>query len=54
MNAQQGSQPTGSLETLFRQSGWACTSKAARADLKNYGFLPLPPGTAPGDCGYAS
>ncbi len=30
------------LESLFGSHGWSCTSKAARADLLNYGFLPTP------------
>ncbi len=30
------------LESLFGAHGWTCTSKAARADLLNYGFLPTP------------
>jgi ABC-type phosphate transport system substrate-binding protein len=29
------------LEALFGASGWACTSATAKADIKNYGFVPL-------------
>jgi len=29
------------LEKIFGHSGWACTSKAAKANIKSYGFVPL-------------
>jgi len=29
------------LERIFGASGWACTSKTAKTEIKNYGFLPL-------------
>jgi len=29
------------LEKIFGASGWACTSKTAKTDIKNYGFVPL-------------
>ena len=29
------------LENIFGASGWACTSATAKADIKNYGFVPL-------------
>ena len=36
------------LEPIYGAHGWACTSKTAKADLKNYGFVLLP------TCGLAS
>jgi ABC-type phosphate transport system substrate-binding protein len=30
------------LETLFGSSGWACTSAAAKTDIKDYGFVAVP------------
>ena len=30
------------LEKIFGHSGWACTSKAATANIKSYGFVLLP------------
>ena len=42
------------LQALFGPTGFTCTNKTAQTDLKNYGFLPLPAGTSPGDCGFAS
>ena len=29
------------LEKIFGASGWACTSKTAQTDIKNYGFVPI-------------
>jgi len=29
------------LEKIFGHSGWACTSKAAKANIKSYGFVPV-------------
>jgi hypothetical protein len=29
------------LEKIFGATGWACTSPAARTDIKNYGFVPI-------------
>jgi len=29
------------LEPIFGASGWACTNASAKADIKNYGFIPL-------------
>src|SRR5215472_5750558 len=28
------------LEKIFGHSGWACTSKVAKANIKSYGFVP--------------
>jgi ABC-type phosphate transport system substrate-binding protein len=41
------------LQPLFGPTGFTCTNSAAKTDLKNYGFLGLPNGTSPGDCGFA-
>jgi ABC-type phosphate transport system substrate-binding protein len=51
-NAPQGTVPA-SLAPLFGPSGFTCTNSTAKLDLKNYGFLVLPNGTSPGDCGFA-
>jgi ABC-type phosphate transport system substrate-binding protein len=53
VNAPQGTVPA-SLAPLFGPTGFTCTNSTAKADLKHYGFLVLPAGTAPGDCGSAS
>jgi hypothetical protein len=29
------------LEKIFGPSGWACTSNAAKTDIRQYGFVPL-------------
>lgn len=29
------------LDPIFGASGWACTNASAKADIKNYGFIPL-------------
>jgi len=42
------------LQKYFSSTGWVCTSATAKADIKDYGFLVLPAGTAPGDCGSLS
>ena len=42
------------LQPFFGPAGWACTSSAAQAALQNYGYVVLPAGTAPGDCGAVS
>jgi ABC-type phosphate transport system substrate-binding protein len=52
VNAPQGTVPS-NLAPLFGPTGFTCTSSTAKTDLKNYGFLVLPAGTAPGDCGSA-
>jgi ABC-type phosphate transport system substrate-binding protein len=41
------------LQPLFGPTGYFCTNATARKDLQHYGFLPLPNGTAAGDCGFA-
>jgi ABC-type phosphate transport system substrate-binding protein len=41
------------LQPYFGPSGWTCTNATARKDLRHYGLLALPAGTAPGDCGSA-
>jgi len=53
VNAPQGKVPA-SLASLFGPTGFTCTNSTAKADLKHYGYLVLPAGTAPGDCGSAS
>jgi ABC-type phosphate transport system substrate-binding protein len=30
------------LEKIFGHTGWACTNKGAKANIKSYGFVPLP------------
>ena len=42
------------LQPLFGSVGWMCTSATAQQQLQAYGFVPLPAGTAPGDCGSVS
>jgi ABC-type phosphate transport system substrate-binding protein len=42
------------LQPVFSSTGWACTSSTAQADIKKYGFLTLPAGAAPGECGSLS
>ena len=37
----------------FGPTGFTCNSLTTTKDLKNYGFLKLPTGTAPGDCGFS-
>jgi ABC-type phosphate transport system substrate-binding protein len=37
----------------FGPTGFTCNSTTSTKDLKNYGFLKLPSGTSPGDCGFA-
>jgi ABC-type phosphate transport system substrate-binding protein len=51
-NAPEGTIPT-YLKSRFGPTGFTCNSTKATADLKNYGFLALPKGTAAGDCGFA-
>ena len=41
------------LKSYFGPTGFTCNSSVATKDLKNYGFLALPKGTAQGDCGSA-
>ena len=53
VSAPQGTVPA-SLAPLFGPTGFTCTNSTAKADLKHYGYLVLPAGTAPGDCGSAS
>ena len=53
VTAPQGTIPA-SLAPLFGPTGFTCTNSTAKADLKHYGYLVLPAGTAPGDCGSAS
>ncbi|HLX47474.1 MAG TPA: substrate-binding domain-containing protein [Streptosporangiaceae bacterium] len=42
------------LQPYFSSTGWVCTNSTAKTDLKNYGFIVLPAGTAAGDCGSLS
>ena len=42
------------LQPYFSSTGYVCTNPGAQKDLKNYGFLVLPAGTSPGDCGAQS
>jgi hypothetical protein len=53
VNAPQGTVPA-SLAPFFGPTGFTCTNPTAKVDLKRYGYLVLPAGTAPGDCGSAS
>jgi ABC-type phosphate transport system substrate-binding protein len=53
VSAPQGTIPA-SLAPLFGPTGFTCTNGTAKKDLKRYGYLVLPAGTAPGDCGSAS
>jgi hypothetical protein len=46
----EGTIPT-SLKALFGPKGFFCTK--GKTDLADYGFLTLPNGTSPGDCGFA-
>jgi ABC-type phosphate transport system substrate-binding protein len=41
------------LVPYFGPTGFTCTNSAAKTDLRNYGFLVLPAGTAAGDCGFS-
>ena len=43
-----------SLQPLFSSTGWLCTNATAQKDITSYGFITLPAGTAPGDCGSLS
>ena len=52
VNAPQGTIPT-YLKKYFGPTGFTCTSATAKTHLRNYGFLVLPNGTSPGDCGFA-
>ena len=52
VNATEGTIPA-NLAPLFGPTGFTCTNATAKTDLKNYGFLVLPAGTAAGDCGHA-
>jgi ABC-type phosphate transport system substrate-binding protein len=42
------------LQPYFSSTGYVCTNSTAKKDLTNYGFLVLPPGTSPGQCGALS
>ena len=53
VNSPEFSIPT-YLQPYFSSTGWVCTNATAKTDLKNYGFIPLPAGTAAGDCGSLS
>jgi ABC-type phosphate transport system substrate-binding protein len=52
VNAPEGTIPT-RLKSYFGPTGFTCNSTKGNTDLKNYGFLVLPKGTSPGDCGFA-
>jgi ABC-type phosphate transport system substrate-binding protein len=52
VNSPQGTIPA-YLKPYFGPSGFTCNSATSTKDLKNYGFLKLPSGTSPGDCGFA-
>jgi len=41
------------LKPYFGPTGFTCNSKTSTKDLVNYGFLVLPKGTSPGDCGFS-
>ncbi|HEV2375409.1 MAG TPA: substrate-binding domain-containing protein [Streptosporangiaceae bacterium] len=41
------------LQKFFGPHGYLCNNLKAKTDLKHYGFVVLPAGTAPGDCGSA-
>jgi ABC-type phosphate transport system substrate-binding protein len=53
VNSPEGTIPA-NLKPYFGPSGFTCNSATSTKDLKNYGFLKLPSGTSPGDCGFAS
>jgi ABC-type phosphate transport system substrate-binding protein len=53
VNSPEGTIPA-NLKPYFGPSGFTCNSATSTKDLKNYGFLKLPNGTGPGDCGFAS
>jgi hypothetical protein len=42
------------LQPLFGPTGFTCTNTTAQQQIKNYGYLVLPTGTAAGDCGSTS
>jgi ABC-type phosphate transport system substrate-binding protein len=52
VTATQGTIPA-ALKSYFGPTGFTCNSATATKDLHNYGFLSLPKGTSPGDCGFA-
>jgi ABC-type phosphate transport system substrate-binding protein len=52
VNAPQGTIPA-KLKPYFGPTGFTCNSSVSAKDLRNYGFLVLPKGTSPGDCGFA-
>jgi ABC-type phosphate transport system substrate-binding protein len=52
VNSPEGTIPT-NLKGYFGPTGFTCNSSTATTDLRNYGFLSLPKGTSPGDCGFA-
>jgi ABC-type phosphate transport system substrate-binding protein len=52
VNSPEGTIPA-NLKPYFGPSGFTCNSATSTKDLRNYGFLVLPKGTAPGDCGFA-
>jgi ABC-type phosphate transport system substrate-binding protein len=52
VSAPQGTIPA-YLKSYFGPTGFTCNSKTSSTDLKAYGFLVLPKGTGPGDCGFA-
>jgi ABC-type phosphate transport system substrate-binding protein len=52
VNAPQGTIPA-YLKPYFGPTGFTCNSATSTKDLRNYGFLVLPKGTSPGDCGFA-
>jgi ABC-type phosphate transport system substrate-binding protein len=52
VNAPEGTIPA-SLKSYFGPTGFTCNSSKSTTDLHNYGFLTLPKGTSPGDCGFA-
>jgi len=52
VNAPQGTIPA-HLQPYFSPTGFTCTNSTAKAHLKDYGFLVLPNGSGPGDCGFA-
>ncbi len=53
VHSAQGTIPS-NLKALLGPTGYFCTSKTAKKDLTDYGFLLLPTGSSAGDCGFAS
>ena len=52
VNSPQGTIPS-NLKKYFGPTGFICTNTKAKNHLKKYGFLVLPNGGGPGQCGHA-